>query len=62
MNQARLHPLGVVRGVAIWTSFAEVLTESQLETWQLLFLNFMGHNCTILHIPLSFIDLATITA
>ena len=37
MNQARLHPLGVVRGVAIWTSFAEVLTESQLETWQLLF-------------------------
>jgi hypothetical protein len=37
MNQARLHPLGVVWEVAIWTSFAEVLTESQLETWQLLF-------------------------
>jgi hypothetical protein len=32
MNQARLHPLGVVQGVAIWTSFAEALTESQLET------------------------------
>ncbi len=62
MNQARLHPLGVVRGVAIWTSFAEVLTESQLETWQLLFLNCLRDNDTILHISLSFIDLATITA
>jgi hypothetical protein len=61
MNQARLHPLGVVQGVAIWTSFAEALTESLLETWQLLFLNFLGDNDTILHIPLSFIDLATIT-
>jgi len=62
MNLAHLHLLEVVQGVAIWTSFAEALTESRLETWQLLFLNFLGDNDTILHIPLSFIDLATITA
>ena len=42
MKLAHLHLLEVVQGVAIWTSFAEGLTESQLETWQLLFLNFFG--------------------
>ena len=62
MNLAHLHLLEVVQGVAIWTSFAEALTESQLETWQLLFFDFLGNNYTILHIPLSFINLATITA
>jgi CPA2 family monovalent cation:H+ antiporter-2 len=39
MKLAHLH---LLQGVAIWTSFAEGLTESQLETWQLLFLNFFG--------------------
>ena len=62
MSLAHFDLLEVVQGVAIWTSFAEALTESQLETWQLLFFDFLGNNCTILHIPLSFIDLATITA
>jgi hypothetical protein len=52
----------VVQGVAIWTSFVEVPTESQLVTWQLLFLNFLRDNDTLLHIPLSFTNLATITA
>jgi hypothetical protein len=62
MDLAHLHLLEVVQGVAIWTSFAEVLTESQLVTWQLLFLNFLRDNDTLLHIPLSFTNLATITA
>ena len=62
MDLAHLHLLEVVQGVAIWTSFAESLTESQLETWQLLFLNFLRDNDTLLHIPLSFTNLATITA
>ena len=42
MVRAHLHLLEVVQGVAIWTSFAEGLTESQLETWQLLFWIFFG--------------------
>ena len=62
MSLAHFDLLEVVQGVAIWTSFAEALTESQLETWQLLFFDFLRNNYTILHIPLSFIDLATITA
>jgi hypothetical protein len=62
MDLAHLHLLEVVQGVAIWTSFAEVPTESQLVTWQLLFLNFLRDNDTLLHIPLSFTNLATITA
>ena len=37
MSLAHFDLLEVVQGVAIWTSFAEALTESQLETWQLLF-------------------------
>jgi hypothetical protein len=41
MDLAHLHLLEVVQGVAIWTSFAESLTESQLETWQLLFSNYL---------------------
>ena len=39
MKLAHLH---LLQGVAIWTSFAEGLTESQLETWQLLFWIFFG--------------------
>ena len=62
MSLAHFDLLEVVQGVSILTSFAEALTESQLETWQLLFFDFLGNNYTILHIPLSFIDLATITA
>ena len=62
MDLAHLHLLEVVQGVAIWTSFVEVPTESQLVTWQLLFLNFLRYNDTLLHIPLSFTNLATITA
>ena len=62
MDLAHLHLLEVVQGVAIWTSFVEVPTESQLVTWQLLFLNFLRDNDTLLHIPLSFTNLATITA
>ena len=42
MVRAHLHLLEVVQGVAIWTSFAEALTESRLETWQLLFWIFFG--------------------
>ena len=62
MDLAHLHLLEVVQGVAIWTSFAEGLTESQLETWQLLFWIFLVESYTILHLPISFINLATINA
>ncbi len=46
MKLAHLHLLEVVQGVAIWTSFAGGLTESQLETWQLLFLIFFWWKAT----------------
>jgi hypothetical protein len=61
MDLAHLHLLEVVQGVAIWTSFAESLTESQLKNMATPFLKLFSHSYTILHVPLSFMDLATIT-